>query len=394
MIVAGFTACDKLLPKAPDNTETLDGPIEGLSPEQLDRFLRGDAAFAEVFHTGNGLGPIFVSTSCASCHPSDGKGHPFSSLVRFGQNDSLGNTFLAQGGPQLQHRAIPGHTPESLPSNAPHSLFLPPSNAGLGLLAALTDLQILGFADPMDADGDGISGRPNYIAPPVFFVPTFIHQYNNGKFIGRFGRKAAAIDLLIQTVNAYNQDMGITSEFLNTDPYNPASGSGPGDGVPDPEISRTTIDDLVFYLRTIKPPTPRNQGDTEITAGKNLFVQIKCGKCHIPSWTTGVSDIQALSNITFYPYTDLLLHDMGPGLDDGYTEGGAMTSEWRTPPLWGLGLSPNSQGGEYFLMHDGRAHTLRDAILLHGGEGQDSKNLFQLLTEEEQEQLLKFLESL
>ena len=99
-----------------------------------------------------------------------------------------------------------------------------------------------------------------------------------------------------------------------------------------------------------------------------MFSQIQCGDCHTPEWTTPTSDIVALSNKTFFPYTDLLLHDMGPGLDDGVTEGSAETFEWRTPPLWGLGLSPNSQGGSYFLMHDGRASSIEEAILLHGGE--------------------------
>lgn len=397
MALAGivlFSACEKLLPKAPEENETLDGPIAGLTGEELDRFARGDEAFSEVFHPGNGLGPIFVSTSCASCHAGDGKGHPFTSLVRYGQGDTLGNSWLSFGGPQLQHRAIPGHTPEQLPGSAPRSTFLPPANAGLGLLAALSDAQLLLNSDPLDLDGDGISGRPNYITPPPFFVPGPIHINTNGKYIGRFGRKAAAIDLLMQTVGAYNQDMGITTEFMNTDPLNTQVSNQPGDGIPDPEVQTSTVSDLVFYLRTIKPPTPRNAEDPDIETGKNLFISVKCGKCHIPEWTTPTSDISALSNITFYPYTDLLLHDMGNGLDDGYTEGGAMTREWRTPPLWGLGLSKISQGGEYFLLHDGRARTLLDAILMHGGEAQDSKNLFSLLTDADQKKLIKFLESL
>ena len=128
--------------------------------------------------------------------------------------------------------------------------------------------------------------------------------------------------------------------------------------------------------------------------GKAIFNQIECSSCHIPEWTTPVSDIAALSDKTFYPYTDLLLHDMGPGLDDGVTEGSAETYEWRTPPLWGLGLSPNSQGGSYFLLHDGRARSIEEAIVLHGGEAENSKNQFTALSEADKKALIKFLESL
>mgnify|MGYP002624281228 FL=1 len=389
-----FSACEKLLPKAPAPEETLDGPMEGLTTEQSIQFARGDEAFGEVFTPATGLGPIFVMSSCAGCHTGDGKGHPFATLTRFGQSDSTGNNYLMQGGPQLQHRAIPGFTPEVLPSGAPFSRFLPPAVAGIGFLAALSDAQILSYADPNDADGDGISGVPNYITPPPYFVPGPYHIPQNGKYIGRFGRKAAAIDLLIQTVNAYHQDIGITSIFEMVDPINfQVSGQG-NDPIPDPEVSNSVINDVVFYLRTLKPPTPRNSSDPDVMAGKNIFTDIKCGKCHIPEWTTPQSDVAALSNKTFYPYTDLLLHDMGPGLDDGYTEGSAKTSEWRTTPLWGLGLSKIAQGGQYFLMHDGRAKSLESAIMLHGGEASDSKNLFQQLNSSDKAKLIKFLESL
>ena len=128
--------------------------------------------------------------------------------------------------------------------------------------------------------------------------------------------------------------------------------------------------------------------------GKVLFTEIECSSCHIPEWTTPDSDIEALSNKTFYPYTDLLLHDMGSGLDDGATEGSAETYEWRTPPLWGLGLSPNSQGGSFFLMHDGRARSIEEAIVLHGGEAENSKNRFTALSGADKEALINFLKSL
>lgn len=264
--------------------------------------------------------------------------------------------------------------------------FTPPSVTGLGLLAALTDEQILAYADPDDINGDGISGVPNYITPPEYFQPRWYHQEQDGKYIGRFGKKAGTIDLLQQTVTAYNQDMGITSTFEPVDVYSGLT--------IDPEVSDQTVRDVVFYLRTLKAPIPRTQDEAEIIQGKKIFNTIQCGSCHIPQRTTPQSDIAALSNKTFYPYTDLLLHDMGPGLDDGATEGSAETFEWRTPPLWGLGLSPDSQGGEYFLMHDGRARSIEEAILMHGGEAKKSREEFQALASEDKAALIKFLESL
>ncbi|WP_425391973.1 di-heme oxidoredictase family protein [Ekhidna sp.] len=380
-------SCEEIIPAAPAENELLDGPTEGLSHAEQRQFLDGDIAFNdEVFSVENGLGPGFVATSCGSCHAGDGKGHPFTTLTRFGQ--SLPNTLpdLSIGGPQLQNRAIPGFEPEKLPDGVPFMKFTPPAVTGLGFLAALSDQQILQNVDSLDDDGDGISGKPNYITPPDYFEQKSIHQPVNGKIIGRFGKKAAAIDLLQQTVGAYNQDMGITSTFEPIDPYSQLS--------TDPEVSDQTIRDVVFYLRTLKAPIPRSEENTVVLQGKSIFTEIQCASCHIPEWTTPESDIEALSNRTFYPYTDLLLHDMGLGLDDGATEGSAETYEWRTPPLWGLGLSPNSQGGSFFLMHDGRAASIEEAILLHGGEADNSKNQFVSLSEDDKEALIKFLKSL
>ncbi|MEQ8360186.1 MAG: di-heme oxidoredictase family protein [Cytophagales bacterium] len=380
-------SCDEIIPSGPAENEILDGPIEGLSHSEKRQFLAGDIAFNdEVFFVENGLGPGFVATSCGSCHAGDGKGHPFTTLTRFGQ--SLPNTLpdLSIGGPQLQNRAIPGFEPEKLPEGVPFMKFTPPAVTGLGFLAALSDQQILQNVDSLDENGDGISGKPNYITPPDYFEQKSIHQPVNGKIIGRFGKKAAAIDLLQQTVAAYNQDMGITSSFEPVDPYSQLS--------TDPEVSDQTIRDVVFYLRTLKAPIPRSEENTVVLRGKAIFTEIQCASCHIPEWTTPESDIEALSKRTFYPYTDLLLHDMGPGLDDGATEGSAETYEWRTPPLWGLGLSPNSQGGSFFLMHDGRAASIEEAILLHGGEANNSKIQFVSLSEDDKEALIKFLKSL
>ncbi len=380
-------ACKKILPKATPDDELLDGPVEGLSTGETKQFLAGDIAFnSEVFTDETGLGPVFVANSCGSCHAGDGKGHPFTTLTRFGQTDTSGNKYLHLGGPQLQNRAIPGYTPESLPANVGFVKILPPANTGLGYLDAVSDADILNMADPLDQNGDGISGIPNWVKVPAYCQLRAGAITKNGKHIGRFGKKGAAYDLLQQTANAYSQDMGINSSY---EPYDTYSGLEQ-----DPEVSNETVNAVVFYLKTLKAPSQRNQKEADVVAGKQLFISAGCEKCHRSELKTGPSNINVLANKVFYPYTDLLLHDMGSALDDHYTEGSATTAEWRTPALWGLGLSKNSQGGNYFLMHDGRAKSIREAILLHGGEGQNSTSNFKNLSESEQQKLIRFLESL
>jgi CxxC motif-containing protein (DUF1111 family) len=391
ILIVGFiifiNACSKLEPALPEDDQTLDGPLEGLSYQQLAQHLAGDKAFNdEMFTKETGLGPVFVSASCGSCHAGDGKGHPFTTLTRFGQTDSTGNQFLHMGGPQLQNRAIPGYTPEFIPVGATFSKFTPPANSGLGFLELVPDADLIAMADPNDADGDGISGVPNWITLSSFITPAANAISQNGKYIHRFGKKAAAYNLLNQTVNAYNQDMGITSSFNAMDAY---SGY-----YTDIEVSDQTVRNVVFYLQTLKTPVQRTNDNAEVIRGKVLFSQAGCQSCHRETLTTGYSPVSALSNKTFHPYTDLLLHDMGPGLDDGYTEGNARTYEWRTPALWGLGLSPNSQGGNYFLLHDGRAKTIEEAIQLHGGEATASRNKFNQLSATDKNALTRFLKSL
>ena len=259
-------ACSKFEPKAPADDEILDGPVEGLSYEQNRQFLAGDVAFNdEIFTRQTGQGSIFVATSCGLCHAGDGKGHPFTTLTRFGQTDSTGNQFLNWGGPQLQNRALPGFTPEQIPTGATFSKFTPPANTGLGFLELVSDADILTMADPNDIDGDGISGVPNWIALPSFISPNANSISQNGRYIHRFGKKAAAFNLLHQTVNAYNQDIGISSTFVPKDVYS-------GLDI-DPEISDLTVHNVVFYLQTLKAPIQRNQNDNEVILGKNMFVQ-------------------------------------------------------------------------------------------------------------------------
>ncbi|MEO6670787.1 MAG: di-heme oxidoredictase family protein [Ferruginibacter sp.] len=387
LVLVVVVSCSKLEPATPAADQVLDGTVEGLSYDQAAQHGRGDLAFTgQVFTSSTGLGPVFVATSCGSCHFGDGKGHPFSTLIRFGQVDSTGNQFLNQGGPQLQNNALPGYQPETIPAAAGFAAFMPPINTGLGFLELVSDQDILAMSDPNDANGDGITGIPNWNDIPSFAIPPPNALTRNGKYICRFGKKASVFNLLQQTANAYNQDMGITSAFKPNDVYSHLD--------IDPEISTNTIHDVVFYLQTLKAPIQRNQNNADVIAGKQIFTNINCSGCHKPELKTGYSPIDALSYKTFAPYTDLLLHDMGVGLDDGYTEGTAATSEWRTPPLWGLGLSPDSQSGQYFLLHDGRAHSIGEAIQMHGGEATTAKNNFNALSAADKEKVITFLNSL
>lgn len=387
LVLCSWIACEKTLPPLPAEDELLDGPVEGLDADGQLRFAAGDAAFNdEVFTAATGLGPLFVATSCGSCHAGDGKGHPFTTLIRFGQRDSMGNQYLHLGGPQLQHRALPGYPIEQIPAGASFSKLLPPANTGLGFLELVPDADILAMADPNDANGDGISGRPNWIGLSAYVTPRPNAVSQNGRYIGRFGKKAAVYDLLEQTARAYNQDMGVTSIYEPFDTYS---------GVElNPEVNNQVIQDVVFYLRTLKAPQSRNEDDAAVSSGRLFFTQIGCDRCHQPVLHTGASPIEPLAFREIYPYTDLLLHDMGPALDDGYTEGMAASAEWRTPALWGLGLSKNSQGGQYYLLHDGRAGNIEAAILQHGGEGAQSRESYKQLTPEQRTQLIAFLESL
>lgn len=387
LLIVFLISCEIFAPPELEEYELLDGPIEGLNYEESRRFIKGDAAFDDgVFTIDNGLGPIFNGTSCLSCHAGEGKGHPFNAFIRFGQHDETGNHYLDRGGPQLQDKAIPGYEPETLPEGAPYALFLAPAVTGLGYLDAVTDEYLLSIEDPNDENGDGIKGRVHWTTIPDYVTPRPDAITQEGKYINRFGKKASVYDLLHQTVLAFNEDLGITSRYNPYDTYS-------GDKL-DPEVSNQTISDIVFYLKTLKAPIQRDVDNPKVIAGKETFENINCAACHRPTMETGYSPISVLSYKTFHPYTDLLLHDMGSELDDGYTEGHAKSSEWRTAPLWGLGLSKDSQGGKYYLMHDGRAKSIDEAIQLHGGEAANSRDMYNNLSKSEKDELIQFLESL
>lgn len=413
LALAAFAAgalvgCDALLTSAPDEAEELAGLVPGLSAPQRALHLRGDGEFARSFGPADGLGPIFVAASCESCHVGDGKGHPLFAITRFGRDLPGGfDPMSSAGGPQLQDRAVLGYIAERLPSAAIGvTRLIAPTVTGLGFLDAVDDTTLQRLADPGDANADGISGRLQLLNPSAIHASVFAIEQGGagatdtrgtlvgGRHIGRFGKKALAVNLLQQVATAYHEDMGITSDLLPIDVVNPAVGDAGGDGVAEPEVPMSVVHSVTFYMKTLKVPPRRDSSNADVLAGEALFAASDCAKCHVPSMSTGVSSIAALNRKTFYPFTDLLLHDMGTELDDGYTEGSATTREWRTAPLWGLGLASAAQGGAMHLLHDGRAKSVESAIGFHGGEAAASRTWFNALSPVQRRQLLAYLHSL
>jgi CxxC motif-containing protein (DUF1111 family) len=389
--LAGLLACGDILTSAPDPGDVFDGPVDGLSPSELAAFVRGDQEFGRRFAPATGLGPIFNDVSCAACHSGDGRGRPANALVRIGSpSDDMHRSL---GGPQIQDRAIPGALPEATPPGVAVSLRLPPPVFGVGLIEAIPDGEILSRADPDDRDGDGISGRPNMVTPPDW-VP--LNEPGSGPTprIGRFGRKAQTASILQQTVEAYLQDMGITSDFLPVENRNPLAGHphDAADVIVDPEVPAGTVFAVVNYLRLLAPPAPGAPNATR-DRGAVLFTEVGCASCHVPVLQTGPSVVSALANRPVALYSDLLLHDMGDALADHRPDGSANGREWKTTPLWGLRLIRQFLNGEVFLLHDGRARTIDEAILLHGGEAQRARDHFQALTAADKAALVDFVGS-
>jgi CxxC motif-containing protein (DUF1111 family) len=382
--------CGKLMTTAPESGDLFDAPLEGLSAAELAAFVEGDVQFGKPFAISEGLGPIFNNVSCASCHSGDGRGRPENVLTRF---SLAGDLLLAQGGPQLQERAIPGAEPERLPAGVESSRRLPPPVFGAGLIEAIPADSVIARADPADANGDGISGRASLVGVPEF-VPA--HEPGGGPSpqLGRFGRKAQVSSLLQQTVDAYHQDMGITTDFRAEEIENPQSSSAneTADRVADPELPASAVRAVVAYLRMLAAPAPGPM-TARREQGRQVFGSVGCAGCHTPVLRTGPHRIAALANRDVPLFSDLLLHDMGPGLADGRPDGYADGSEWRTTPLWGLRLMREFLNGDAFLMHDGRARSVEQAILLHGGEAQAARDGFEALAPADRAALLDFVES-
>jgi CxxC motif-containing protein (DUF1111 family) len=384
-------ACSTLSTEAAPDGDVFDGPLDGLTSAELTAFARGDAEFERRFAPSTGLGPIFNNASCASCHSGDGRGVLDNALRRIGGAD---DDFLrAVGGPQIQDKAIHGAEAERIPSGVAVSTRLPPPVFGVGLIEAISVQTILAKADSGDRDGDGISGRPNWVHAGSF-VPRSEPGGADGLQLGRFGRKGQTSSLLQQVTEAYLQDMGITSEFLPSENRNPLS-SVPieaVDHVGDPEIPAAVVQAVTHYIRSLAPPAPGEDTKSR-TEGRALFQQVNCASCHVPVMRSGVSVIPALSNREVELFSDLLLHDMGDELADNRADGSASGREWKTPPLWGLRLMRKFLNGQVLLMHDGRARSFEEAILLHGGEADRSRKAFQALTHEQRRALLDYVES-
>ncbi|MFM9984659.1 MAG: di-heme oxidoredictase family protein [Flavobacteriales bacterium] len=414
-----------------ENAYTL--PNTTLSAGNLDLFVQGETFFNAAFVPLNegehdGLGPLFVHTACNACHFRNGRSQPPSGeddllsglLIRLsiaGQNEQGGPLGVPGFGGQLQNRALEGGTPEgkftldytpqiveyadgsNITLHQPYINiyntyeFLPASvlksarNAspvyGLGLLEAVIAEDILSRVDEQDADGDYISGRVNMVWD----------QLTQSMQIGRFGWKASNATIIQQSAEAFNQDMGITSGFLfpaeNCDGQSNCNG---GIGT-ETDITLEEAELVSLYIRGLAVPGPRNQGDPIVQQGKALFMLANCHGCHTPQLTTGPSPWPELSNQIIFPYTDLLIHDLGEVLADGRPDYEASANEWRTPPLWGIGLTKSINPDAGFL-HDGRASSLEEAIVWHGGEALWARNYFIAMSASERAALLAFLESL
>ena len=356
------------------------------------------------------LGPRFVARSCIACHVNNGRALPpavggpmYQSVVKVG-DDSIGSPH-PQLGTALQPQALEGEPEATLmirgytttsgqfadgtgyllrkPRYAVQgallsqfSVRLTPQLVGLGLLEAISESTILALADPEDADKDGVSGRAQIVRDP-----------ETGQWrLGRFGYKAGQARLRHQVASALNSDMGITTTVFPKLDGAATAGS--------PEVTASDLDHLVRYLSTLGVSARRDIENKQALHGEELFTSALCSKCHVPRLTTGPHHpLAELRDQVIQPYTDLLLHDMGPGLADNLDEHSASGSEWRTPPLWSIGLTAGVSGGEAYL-HDGRARSLEEAILWHGGEADASRNIFRAMSKADRASLVKFLKSL
>ena len=382
--------CGTLMTTAPDPADVMNGPLDGLTAQELAAFAAGDAQFEKPFAIAEGLGPIFNNVACAACHSGDGRGRPDNVLTRF----SLGGDLVPHlGGPQLQERAIPGAQAEKLPAGVEVSRRLPPPVFGAGLIEAIPVDSILANADPSDANGDGISGRPNWVTAAEF-VPAHETGGGPGLQLGRFSRKAQVSSLLEQTVSAYAEDMGITTDFRAVENFDPLASpaNAAADRVADPELPAADVLAVVNYLRLLAPPAP---GPTTASRerGRIVFGSAGCASCHVPVLRTGPSAIRAIADCQVALYSDLLLHDMGDGLADYRSDGSADGREWRTTPLWGLRVMRGFLNGEAFLLHDGRARSVDEAIRLHGGEALGARDAFMALPSVDRAALLDFVGS-
>ncbi|MGE8940369.1 di-heme oxidoredictase family protein [Leptospira interrogans] len=423
--------------------------------KELD-FKIGNGVFRKLWvsapastKSSDGLGPLFNARACQSCHLKDGRGNPprstdiedrsVSMFLRLSippeteeQRKAIAEhrrNVIAEStyGVQLQELGVQGHqgegrmliTYEEIPVTLaggevvslrkptysiadlgygpmhPKTMISPrmtPQMIGLGLLEAIPEADILARDDPDDRDGDGISGRANRVWSAE----------NKRPMLGRFGWKAGQPTVLQQSAEAFTGDIGI-GNWMAPYPYGDCTPAqefcrqAPHGGTakaPNEEINRPLLNLVAFYARNLAVPARRDPTAPDVVAGKKIFNTVGCASCHVPSHVTGNdSPDPHLRNQRIWPYTDLLLHDMGEGLADGMPEGVANGHEWRTAPLWGIGLTEAVNGHTFFL-HDGRARNITEAILWHGGEAQAARDAFAALSSDDRRRLVEFVNSL
>ncbi len=443
---AALTAGSFTTPEAGANAFSI--PIAMLDREQAEQFAKGREQFHEAWVVAPdpsgvwGLGPTFNEDRCAHCHVNNGRaGAPAERqeavrgmLVRLsvpGQGSHGEPRPHPAYGDQLQNRGIPGRVPaegqaifryeardvhyadgETVTLRVPKIEFaalqfgelgtdilvsprIAPAMVGLGLLEAVPEEAILAIA--REQEKLGVSGKPNYVWD----------QENSRMVLGRFGWKAGQPNLRQQTAAAFLNDIGATTHFfpeencpgaqlqcLDVPSASKCGGQGGCTGNYRPEVVPSRLSNITLYLQTLAVPARRNVNDPEMKRGEQLFSLANCSACHVPELgTAGKTAIPAAADLAIRAYTDLLLHDMGEGLADGRPEFLADGREWRTPPLWGIGLV-REVNGHTDLLHDGRARNVTEAILWHGGEAERSREAFRGLPKADREAMVKFVNSL
>lgn len=439
-----------------DTVDAFSQPAANLTFEQEMNFRLGNGMFDRVWVStpastiaSDGLGPLYNARSCQRCHIKDGRGHPPA-----GQGDSAVSMFLRVSipaqhvdveaiepyiagthptapepiyGTQLQDFSLPGHAPEyrlqvdydevevKLAGDAVATLRAPrytaadlgygllhedamlspriaPQMIGMGLLEAIPAQDILGWADPDDEDGDGISGRPQIVWSDVHDRP----------MLGRFGLKAGNPTVLEQTASAFAGDIGISNPIHPpgsgecTDAQTDCTAALHGGNAEQGgfEIDQIGLDLVTFYSQTLAVPARRDVDNAQVLRGREVFFGTGCADCHRPNYVTHrLEGDNPASFQLIWPYTDMLLHDMGEGLADHRPEGRANGREWRTAPLWGIGMTETVSGHTYFL-HDGRARSMLEAILWHGGEAEAARDRVVGMPPPDRDALIRYLESL
>jgi CxxC motif-containing protein (DUF1111 family) len=368
-----------------DNTPSFGDPLSGLNSEELDQFFLGEGQFKLNVPVSGGLGPVFNGRSCGGCHSNPVAGgdsgtiqHRFATVTN-GQFDPL----TQLGGPIIQtlgigHVGLCNFVGETIPPQATIVAERKTSPLfGLGLVDNVPDKVLQKIATHQQKKYPTTAGRPNMVTD----VTTGLTA------VGKFGWKAQAPSLLHFSAEAYLNEMGVTSPFFPSEqcPQGDCASVAACDPVPDPEDNGSNVQAFADFMTFLAAP-PRGSQTSQARAGEWVFRRIGCAECHLPTLRTGPNPIQALRHVTFHPFSDFLLHDMG-SLGDGIEQGEATGSEMRTAPLWGLRMRRS-------YLHDGSESTLEGAILAHDGQGAEAGNRFAALTPIDMQNLFAFLNSL